>query len=230
MLLNPAMSVALLLAQILAWRYWSGRLRKGPGRLALGCLYLAVNAMAVSVLVNWYWTMEPPPANPVAWSLFYRPILLWEMVHLAWLILYAVCAALVLPFKWAARRRSKGLPSLFRAKSEAPPLSNLRLTLFLILTALAVLGYLRRLTPPELILAEVAVSRLPSDLEGLRVALLCDLHYGRGANWAQVSSIFESLRPLKPDLVIIETVITSAEDPRKAAMEYERSWRADEYY
>jgi hypothetical protein len=117
---------------------------------------------------------------------------------LAW----AALALASLPFKLAGRRRSKGLPSLFRAKSGVPPLAKLRLALFFVAMALAAAGYARALAPPEVVRAEVEVPGLPAGLEGLTVALFSDLHYGRGANWAQAERVFELLRLYRPDLVV----------------------------
>jgi predicted MPP superfamily phosphohydrolase len=203
MILEPAMSLALPLAQILAWRFWTAILPKGPARLLTGSLYLAVNALAVSVIVNWFWTSEPPPANPVAWNWFYRPILLWQLAHLAWLAVCALVALLTLPVKLAARRRAKGLPSLFRAKPAAPPHLTLRLSILLAILLLTAVGYLRNLPPPGVERLEVPVRGLPAPLNGLTVALVADLHYGRGSNWSDVETVFGLLRLEAPDMVVL---------------------------
>ncbi|MDR2456091.1 MAG: hypothetical protein LBE49_05805, partial [Deltaproteobacteria bacterium] len=201
--LDPAFSLALPLAQIMAWRLWAVWLKKGAGKLLIACLYLAVNALAVSVVFNWYWTTEPPPANPVAWSWFYRPILLWELAHLAWLAICVLIFIASLPVKYWAKRKAKGLPSLFKAKSEAPPLLALRLSILTLLLAGALFGYIRQLAPPQLVRAEVSAPNLPKELGGLTIAFLSDLRYGRGANLSDLASLFESLSLYRPDVLIM---------------------------
>lgn len=202
MLFNPAMSLALPLAQIYAWRLWAARLGKGPAKILLGCLYLAINALALSVVINWYWTSEPPPANPVAWNWFYRPILLWELGHLVWLAVCLIILLVSLPMKLSAHHRSKGLPSLFKAKSVHPPLFGLRSVLLLVILAVFGVGYLKRLSPPETERLEAAIPELPAELEGLTVALVSNVHYGRGSNWTEAAALFEQLRLYRPDILI----------------------------
>jgi predicted MPP superfamily phosphohydrolase len=201
--LDPIVSLAMPAAQILAWRFWISGLPKGPGRAAVGGLYLAVNALAFSVLVNWFWIPERPPANPVAWSWFYRPILLWQLVHLAWLIICAVALLIRLPLSIISKRRSKGLPSLFRAKKDLPPLWTPRLVLLLALMVVAGAGYLRGLSPPDIERVEVGVPSLAPPLDNMVIALVSDVHYGRGSNWSSLKRLFETLAAVRPDLLII---------------------------
>ena len=205
--LDPAFSLTLPLAQICAWVFWARRLKKGPARLFLGFWYLAVNTLAISVLINWYWTSEPPPSNPVAWNFFYRPILLWELVHLAWVLLWAIAFLASAPSRLIARSKAKGLPSLFRAKTDSPPVFGLRLALLLVLLGAAGLGYLRQLPAPEIERVEAEMPFLPSDLENASVALISDLHYGRGANFSDLEAIFEILQLYRPDIVIFTGTI-----------------------
>jgi hypothetical protein len=201
MINSPPVSLALVAAQILAWRFWRAALPPGRARTAASCLYLAVNAMSVSVLLNWYWTVQAPPANPLVWTWFYRPVLIWQLVHLAWLALTALSLS-VHGLIRAVLPRPRGASDIFKAKRSRPRLAPWRVALLAILAAAAARGYLMELEPPQVMLAEARIRSLPPALEGLTVALVSDLRYGRSANPSDLARFFNLLAHHRPDLVI----------------------------
>ncbi|MDR1658516.1 MAG: metallophosphoesterase [Deltaproteobacteria bacterium] len=203
MLFHPAISIAFLIAQIISWRLLTGRLAKGWPRKLLGFFYLIVNVTAISVLYNFYWTQEPPPANPVAWNYFYRPILLWEMVIFAWILSLAVLGIVSWPFKLIAKKKARGFPSLFKSKPRTPKFLNFNIFLLTLMLALTVYGYTEQLSAPQISRLELQFPRLPSELLGFKIVVLSDIHYGRGTNQSELISIFETVKSLKPDLVLL---------------------------
>ncbi|MDR2442359.1 MAG: metallophosphoesterase [Deltaproteobacteria bacterium] len=203
MLVNPAVSVAFLVAQIFSWHFWNERLAKGWPRTLLACFYLAVNALAVSVLINFYWTIEPPPSDPVVWRYFFKPVLLWEMVHFYWVLALAVIFFVSLPFKIRNRHKAKGLPSLFKNKTTRARLLCLRGLLLFIMMALAAWGYSQLLEPPLLYRLKISPNNLPPELNGFTIAVCSDIHYGQGTNQSELNSIFDYIGALNPDIVIL---------------------------
>ncbi|MDR1111214.1 MAG: metallophosphoesterase [Deltaproteobacteria bacterium] len=202
MFFNPLIPPAMILAQILAWLFLARRLGGAARAIAKG-IYLLANVAALGSFYALYYSPGPPTVSALLWDYVYRPAFLWEAVHLAWLPLALALSVLGLALRRLSRPGGKGLQRLFKADTRKPRLLDARVALLALMLALAAYGYAHQLAPPRVRAIDVPIAGLPPALEGFRVALVSDLHYGLGQNLTGLAAAMAQAASLRPDLVIL---------------------------
>jgi uncharacterized protein len=133
----------------------------------------------LAILGNVMWLFFPllrtlTPAGRWTRAVFGPPWFAWN----AFAILYAVLIAM-----WRSRRLSRA---------------------FISLTVIAGLaGMYEALIPLRIAHVPIVIDNLPAAAEGMRIAVLADLHVGLFTRSSRLRQFFETTRDLKPDLVIL---------------------------
>ena len=112
---------------------------------------------------------------------------------LIFLILYSSFLLLV-SLTWILAGRKRPFAEFVRGASA----------IFLTLLAVTVIaGYYSALVPLRTPVHRVSLPALPSELEGVRIALLSDLHVGLFTRTARLAKISQAVNGLDPDLVLV---------------------------
>ncbi|MDR3155054.1 MAG: metallophosphoesterase [Deltaproteobacteria bacterium] len=199
---QAVLALLLILSQLLAWRYFHARLRRKFPKALLNLVYILFNILGLYALLTVYILNFPPPSF-FLWDFIVRPGLIWELVHLFWLIPAALTAFAGLSWNALFRREPKGLPKLFRREKPGPRLSDPVGLILAVMLLFAFYGYTRQLAPPGI--AEIAITfpDLPQELDGFTLAVASDFHYGRGQNRQELQRAFEAMAARGPHAVFL---------------------------
>lgn len=130
--------------------------------------------------------IDPHRARWVAW------------VGMTWLALgwYLLLGVLALGVLGLLARVAWGRPARRRVLRIGTPL--------VVVAALATTGYgLHEAAAPQITTASFSSRQLPSQFDGLRVALICDLHVGRVREESFTRRVVEEVNAQHPDLVVL---------------------------
>jgi predicted MPP superfamily phosphohydrolase len=202
MLNHPIMPVVMLIAQIISWRFFSDVFTK-PLKFLVFLLFVVFNVAALPCFYFLYYSDTPPSPSSFLWNWVFRPAYLWELVHLCWLppcLLLTILGAL---FNKLRGQKNRGLQRLFKDNQNKSKLADLRILLLVFMLAVAAYGYYHQLKPPAVNQVTVSIPNLSPTLRGYKIALLSDLHYGRGLNLTELGNAFAIVAAQKPDLVIL---------------------------
>lgn len=150
--------------------------------------------VALAVLGNLMWLFFPFQGMANGFSRLTRS--LFGPAWFAWNSFAIVYAALLLliALAWLPFRRSKPFPQFAHWPSRV----------FLTLTlAGSVIGFYHALVPLRVERVPVAIRDLPPDAEGMRIALLGDLHVGLFSRRSRLAKIFGTTRALRPDVILL---------------------------
>ncbi|MDR2367742.1 MAG: metallophosphoesterase [Deltaproteobacteria bacterium] len=202
MLSHPLMPGLMLLAQIVSWRFLQSRLEKSLKYLAI-FLYVVFNVAALPAFYYLYYSDSPPTTTAFLWDYVYRPAFIWELVHLCWLPVALLLTILGALFNLLKGQQPKGLSRLFKEDTNKSKLGDPRIVALGVMLALAAYGYYRQLEPPEIKEVAIEVPNLSPALQGYRIALLSDLHYGTGLNLTELARAMAMVAAHGPDLVVL---------------------------
>ncbi|MDR2460556.1 MAG: metallophosphoesterase [Deltaproteobacteria bacterium] len=194
--IDAILVLLMILAQSLAWRYFLARLESKFLRVLVNFLYIIANILGLYAVITVYLLDFNPPTS-FLWNYVVRPGLIWEFVHLVWL----VPALIIKIFCHLVRREPKGLTGLFRAEKKGPRLLDPIGIVLIIMLLFAFYGYGYQLAPPQVTRLSLNYEDLPKDLNGFTIALVSDFHYGRGQNFDDLNRSMAELAELKPDIV-----------------------------
>ncbi|MDR1165533.1 MAG: metallophosphoesterase [Deltaproteobacteria bacterium] len=197
-----AFVVLVIVAQLLAWRYFRARLKKRLATVLLNFLYIFFNLLGFGAFLFLY-ALDFYPESPFLWDFVLRPALIWEMTHVLWLPVALLLSLIKLVWSLFFRREPKGLPKLFRAAKRGPSLFNLVGLALVLGLALAFYGYSRSLSGPATTRLDLSFPDLPPDLEGFKIALLADFHLGLGLYPAELQKALELAASEDPQIVLI---------------------------
>ncbi|MDR1545306.1 MAG: metallophosphoesterase [Deltaproteobacteria bacterium] len=203
MMRSPALALVMLLIQVLTVRFLLRRLRRPLPSLLVAALYLTFNLAAVVVFFRLHVQKAPPPADRLWFCWVWRPALAWEHVHLAWAAPAALLTVLDFLLRPLRRSRRAGLPRLFKAGRPASAFWNLRTILLAGMLAVSAYGLHVQNQPPIIHRSFLSLPNLPPALEGFSIAVLSDLHYGRGLNEATLAEAMSLAASAKPDLIVL---------------------------
>jgi predicted MPP superfamily phosphohydrolase len=158
---------------------------------------------ALPALYNIYYSDSAPTNNAFLWNWVFRPAFLWELVHLVWLPLALLLTILGALLNLLTGRKSGGLNGLFKADSNKSRLKDIRIILLAVMLISAAYGYWHQLQPPEINEVSIQVPDLHPALNGFKIALVSDLHYGRGQNLTELATSMAQAAAHRPDLVIL---------------------------
>jgi predicted MPP superfamily phosphohydrolase len=196
------MPAVMLLGQIISWRFFHSRLERSAKYFVL-TLYIVFTLAAIPCFYYLYYSPTPPTNSAFLWNYVYRPGFLWEFVHLCWLPLALILTILGKLFNLLRGHQTKGLHRLFKENTNKSKLKDLRVILLLVMLFVAAYGYSHQLRPPEVKEVNVYVPGLSPSLRGYKIALLSDLHYGRGQNLTELAMATATAASHRPDLVIL---------------------------
>lgn len=201
MLLHPLAPLVMLLAQALTWVYFHRRIKAKILKRALLTFFLLINALALFSFHVLYYSPNPPPNNGFLWDCLCRPVFTYEAVVLFWLPL---SAGLRLSRRLLNRlSAAKGRTIVLRLTKKEPGFFDLPLFVLLALLLAAGFGYSRQLAPPEITERTIRIPGLAPSLQGFKIALLSDLHYGHGYNLRDLTAAMALTSARQPDLVVL---------------------------
>jgi predicted MPP superfamily phosphohydrolase len=192
----------MLIAQIISWRFFNSLVGKSCKFLVF-LLFLLFNLAALPCFYFLYYSDTPPPTSLFLWNYVFRPAYLWELVHLCWLPLCLLLTILGAIFGKLREQKNRGLQRLFKDSQSKSKLADLRVFLLIFMLAVAAYGYGHQLKPPTINQVNLAIANLSPSLNGYKIALLSDLHYGRGLNLTELGNVFARVAAQKPDLVLL---------------------------
>ncbi|MDR1035970.1 MAG: metallophosphoesterase [Deltaproteobacteria bacterium] len=199
---QAVLALLILLSQLLAWRYFNARLRRKFPKAILNLVYILFNIMGIYALLTVFLLKFPPPSF-FLWDFVVRPGILWELAHLFWLCPAALLALAGGLWNRFLRREPKGLSKLFLRERPGPRLSDPVGLALAAMLALSFYGYARQLSPPEVTREEIFYPDLPQELDGFRMALASDFHYGAGQNRQELQRSFAAIAAERPDIVLL---------------------------
>ncbi|MDR1314317.1 MAG: metallophosphoesterase [Deltaproteobacteria bacterium] len=199
---QAVLALLILLSQLLAWRYFHARLRRKFPKALLNLVYILFNILGLYALLTVFVLNFPPPSF-FLWDFIVRPGLVWELVHLFWLLPAALMALGGVLWAGFFRREPKGLPKLFRRERPGPGLSDPVGLLLVFMLAFSFYGYTRQLAPPEIVREEIPYPDLPPELDGFTMAVASDFHYGAGQNLQELQRAFEMIAAEQPKIVFL---------------------------
>ncbi|MDR2353577.1 MAG: metallophosphoesterase [Deltaproteobacteria bacterium] len=192
-------ALLIVLSQLLAWRYFRVRVKKRWTTFFLNFIYILGNFLGLGATI--LFLLDIAPNSELIWDFAIRPGLIWELVHVVWL----VPAFLILLLKglWTLffHREPKGLPKLFREK-PGPSLFNLTGLVLILFLFAAFFGYLQIVSKPEVNQVTLTYENLPPELEGFTIAVISDFHLGLGLNPEELKKILKITADLNPQLVV----------------------------
>ncbi|MDR1080573.1 MAG: metallophosphoesterase, partial [Deltaproteobacteria bacterium] len=206
---QAVLALMILLSQLQAWRYFHARLRRKFPKAILNLVYILFNILGLYALLTVFVLKFPPPSF-FLWDFVVRPGLLWELVHLFWLLPAALLALAGAVWSRILRREPKGINKLFLRERPGPRLSDPVGLALVAMLALSFYGYTRQLAPPEIGRVEIAYPDLPQELDGFRMAVASDFHYGAGQNRQELQRAFEAIAGERPDTVLLLGDMVSA--------------------
>lgn len=178
----------IVLAIVGGWTFWLfRRLAVAPG--LTGAARWAVLGVLVAGWVLFIWCLSSRDRDPIRW-------LNW--IGLTWLAVawYLTLFAAVLALIGFAVRMARGWEARDRVLRFGTPL--------VAVLALAVTGYgVTEAADPQVTRTTVVIDDLPPALDGMKVAVLSDLHVGpiRGAEFTR--KVVRRTNAAKPDLVVL---------------------------
>ncbi|MDR1607048.1 MAG: metallophosphoesterase [Deltaproteobacteria bacterium] len=193
--------ILLALGQVVAWLWWSKRVKSVWLKTAIKTVYVMVNLVGVLAIAQMY-ILELLPVEHFIFSRLYRPALTWLFGHAAWLTGAFGLWLLAQFVRLWPRRGPKGLPRLFRAQRVFPLVPVVTLAWFLTM-GLVFYAYNLQLKPAAVKRTTITIKSLPPELEGFRIVHLSDFHYGLGLDLVEVDQRLNQAASLKPDLVIL---------------------------
>lgn len=185
------MIVSILLFPLLLafWLWWPvaalGRKRRWYAGLtfALGLL---------QPLLGWLWRRQAFGDVANAWV---QLLFGWVMVAFALALVFVLLRDVL----WLPLRLSRRAGRL-RGFLHGPRLQHVAVSLVLLL---ATLGTYNGLKPPKVHEREIELSSLPAELDGLRVAVLADLHASPVKGAWRTRRIVDDVLAAKPDLIVL---------------------------
>ncbi|MDR1677119.1 MAG: metallophosphoesterase [Deltaproteobacteria bacterium] len=166
-------------------------------------LYIVFNIAAIPSFYYLYYSDSPPPTSHIVWNYVIRPTFLWETVHFFWFPLCLFISIINSIINSRLSDKIKGFNSLFKENTNTAKLKDVRIILLLVMLVGAAYGYYHQLQPPHINEDKVAILDLNPELEGFKIALISDLHYGRGQNLTELAATMASAATMRPDLVIM---------------------------
>lgn len=131
----------------------------------------------------------------------------WLQLGAGWLIVLGMVLLLFVLLRslgWAlhavAERLLRRTPGVAVRRWHAPWLTNSAVLLGL---GLATLGIYNGLKLPQVRHSELAIAGLPQELDGLRIAVLADLHITPAKGRARTEGIVERTLAARPDLIVL---------------------------
>ncbi|MDR2199476.1 MAG: metallophosphoesterase [Deltaproteobacteria bacterium] len=211
------LAALIVLSQLHALLFFSARIKIPALRKLLRAVYLLFNLSGFSAFLA-FQALELPGDGGLIRNYLYLPGIVWQSVHLVWIVPGLVLSALTaLVSLLLSAREPKGLPKLFRAKKNEPSLAH---PAGLLLCAFLILGfhsYLNELKGPEINETVLAYPDLPRELEGFTLALISDVHYGRGSSLTGLEEALERVKRAAPEVVFLAGDISDC--PAKYASE-----------
>ncbi len=180
----------LLLSLLLGvWLWWPVA---RPGRQRRWCVGLAFAVGPLLQLMTWLWRRHVFGDAASAWIQLLSG---WLMVAL----MLALAFALLRDLLWLPARLSR------RAAALCAFLHGMRLhrIALVLVAALATLGTYNGLKPPEVHEREIVLASLPPELDGLRVAVLADIHASPVKGAWRTRRIVDDVLAARPDLIVL---------------------------
>ncbi len=180
----------LLLSLLLGiWLWWPVAQPGSQRRWHVGLVF-AVGLLLQ--LMTWLWRKQVFGDAASAWI---QLVSGWLMVAL----MLALAFVLVRDLLWLPARLSRRAPALCGF------LHGMRLhrIAIVLVGALATLGTYNGLKPPRLHEREIALPSLPPELDGLRVAVLADIHASRVKGAWRTRRIVDEVLAAKPDVIVL---------------------------
>ncbi|MDR1042255.1 MAG: metallophosphoesterase [Deltaproteobacteria bacterium] len=199
---QAVLALLILLAQLLAWRYFHARIKSRFLKAVLNLVYILFNILGIYALLTVFVLNFPAPSFFI-WDFIVRPGLTWELVHLFWLPPAALVGLMRLAWTGLVKREPKGLTKLFMREKPGPGLTDPAGLLLVLMLALSFYGYSRQLAPPDVARLEIPYPDLPQELDGFTMAVASDFHYGAGQNLQELVRAFEIIAGEKPHAVFL---------------------------
>ncbi|MCK0093540.1 metallophosphoesterase [Rhodococcus sp. HNM0563] len=186
--------------------YWfHRRLVRAPGltgRAALAADIVLVALLAAASIASVTGTvLDPAWARPLGF-LGYS----WFAAGLYLIIGLLVIGAFCLGARLVRRFRRGKSPSEEAGASHRPPRRALRIaTATLVAATVATIGYgsLIEAANPRLVHSTIALPGLPDEFDGIRVALITDLHVGPARGAGFVRGVVDQVNEQRPDLIVL---------------------------
>lgn len=180
----------LLLSLLLGiWLWWPVA---RPGRQRRWCVGLVFAVGLLLQLMTWLWRRHVFGDVASAWIQLLSG---WLMVAL----MLALAFVLLRDLLWLPARLSRRAAALC-AFLHGMHLNRIAMVL---VAALATLGAYNGLKPPTVHERDIALSSLPPELDGLRVAVLADLHASPVKGAWRTRRIVDAVLAAKPDLIVL---------------------------
>ncbi len=133
----------------------------------------------------------------------------WVFASLLFLFLLVVSRDLCLCLLWLKRRGKAGAKTVFSSDRRAAMFSMLAMVP-------AAYGVRQGVAVPEIHTTEACLASLPSELDGLCLVQLTDMHISRLLERSWVQAVVDRVNALEPDLIVFTGDVVDGLPPRRA--------------